>query len=154
MDQLVYRLDTVVPLPPAPGRLRPAREDDLPLLREWSAAFASEAGVVRESDDMSGRWLAQGGLHLWEDDSVVSMAGASPPVAGVVRIAAVYSPPTVRGRGYATSCVAALSQQVLDGGATACMLYTDQANLTSNAIYQRIGYRPVSHCCEYRFSYG
>jgi predicted GNAT family acetyltransferase len=44
-----------------------------------------------------------------------------------------------------------LSQQALDAGATACMLFTDRANATSNAIYQRIGYRPVTTACEYRF---
>lgn len=56
----------------------------------------------------------------------------------------VYTPPAARGRGYASACVAALSQRVLDDGAHFCMLYTDLANPVSNAIYQRIGYVPVA----------
>jgi predicted GNAT family acetyltransferase len=37
-----------------------------------------------------------------------------------------------------------LTQQLLDGGRRFCFLFTDLANPTSNSIYQRIGYRPVS----------
>jgi uncharacterized protein len=32
-----------------------------------------------------------------------------------------------------------------------CCLYTDLANPTSNAIYYRIGYRPVCDAAEYFF---
>ncbi|MGH9000773.1 MAG: GNAT family N-acetyltransferase [Acidimicrobiia bacterium] len=74
-------------------------------------------------------------------------------MAGVVRIGPVYSPPHVRGRGYASNCVARLSQLTLEGGASTCMLYTDEANPTSNGIYQRIGYRPVAEARQYRFRY-
>jgi len=48
--------------------------------------------------------------------------------------------------------VAAVSQRGLDAGASACMLYTDAANPTSNKIYQRIGYRQVGTAQEWRFS--
>lgn len=40
-----------------------------------------------------------------------------------------------------------------DRGASACMLFTDAVNPTSNAIYQRIGYRQVGTAAEYRFRY-
>ncbi|MFO7545350.1 MAG: GNAT family N-acetyltransferase, partial [Trueperaceae bacterium] len=49
-----------------------------------------------------------------------------------------------RRRGYATALVAAVTQAMLDEGRRFCSLFTDLANPTSNAIYQRIGYRPVS----------
>jgi len=39
--------------------------------------------------------------------------------------------------------VAALSELLLGRGFEFCVLYTDLANPTSNAIYARIGYRPV-----------
>jgi predicted GNAT family acetyltransferase len=38
---------------------------------------------------------------------------------------------------------AAVSQAALDAGATHVVLYTDLANPTSNALYERLGYRPV-----------
>ena len=46
--QGVYALETVQPLPPAPGEARTAIQDDRPLLLEWSRAFAEEA---LEEDD-------------------------------------------------------------------------------------------------------
>ncbi len=151
---LVYRLDAVVAPRPAPGSFRPAGEGDRLLLREWFASFLHETGTIGgDTSAAVDRWLTNGGLHLWEDGPVVCMAGCVPAVAGVVRVGPVYTPLERRGRGYASSCVAALSQQALDRGASACMLYTDTANPTSNAIYQRIGYRQVAGAQEYRFSY-
>jgi predicted GNAT family acetyltransferase len=154
MEQQLYRLDAVVVPPPAPGSLRPAGEDDRLLLREWFAAFVAETGAI--SGDTAAavdRWLALGGLHLWEDGPTVTMTGAVPAVAGVVRVGPVYTPPELRGRGYASNCVAAVSRLALERGASACMLYTDAANPTSNAIYRRLGYRRVADAREYRFSY-
>ena len=60
-----------------------------------------------------------------------------------IAIGGVYTPPESRGHGYASACVAALSQRQLDAGRAFCALYTDLANPTSNSIYQKIGYRPV-----------
>jgi predicted GNAT family acetyltransferase len=155
MDLGMFRLDAVVPPPPAPGALRIAGEDDRPLLEDWFTAFVAEAGTT--GGDVAaavGRWLRLGGLHLWEDGTAVTMVGAVAAVAGVVRVGPVYTPPGLRRRGYASSGVAAVSQQALDRGARACMLYTDLANPTSNAIYQRLGYGRVADARELRFSYG
>jgi predicted GNAT family acetyltransferase len=64
----------------------------------------------------------------------------------------VYTPPELRGRGYATTLVAELSRWLLGRGNRFCFLYTDLANPTSNAIYARIGYRRVCDALEYRFA--
>ena len=61
----------------------------------------------------------------------------------MVRVAPVYTPPEMRGRGYAGAATAAVSQAALDAGVREVVLYTDLANPTSNALYQRLGYRPV-----------
>jgi hypothetical protein len=45
-----------------------------------------------------------------------------------------------------------LSARILDSGKAFCTLYTDLANPTSNAIYQRIGYQPLGDFREIRFS--
>lgn len=68
-----------------------------------------------------------------------------------IAVNAVYTPPEERGRGYASACVAALSQHALDGGRDFCMLFTDATNATSNRIYERIGYRFVCDSEEWRF---
>jgi predicted GNAT family acetyltransferase len=55
----------------------------------------------------------------------------------------VYTPPGLRGRGYASALVAAVSQAQLDAGRTFVFLFTDLANPTANHIYQAIGYERV-----------
>jgi hypothetical protein len=92
------------------------------------------------------------GLGFWEDGGQgVSFAAYGNPTPHGIRIAPVYTPPEVRGRGYASACVAALSQCLLDSGRQQCYLYTDLANPTSNKIYQAIGYRPVGDAIEMQF---
>jgi predicted GNAT family acetyltransferase len=44
-----------------------------------------------------------------------------------------------------------VSQAALDVGAQVVMLYTDLANATSNAVYQRLGYRRVGEAALWRF---
>jgi predicted GNAT family acetyltransferase len=155
MHSRIYRLDAVTPPAPAPGRLREAGVDDRAQVVRWVGAFAAEATPdrVADADEPVGSRLAAGGmLWLWDDAGTpVSFLWLSSPVGGVVRLSAVYTPPHLRGRGYASACVAAVSQRLLDGGTRACMLYTDLSNPTSNRIYQRIGYRPVGDCREWRF---
>jgi predicted GNAT family acetyltransferase len=152
MEQLMYELDTVVTPPPAGGKLRPAEAADRELLCDWCDAFVRETGAVSgDIPAMVDHRLATGSLYLWEDTDVVTLAGVVPAVAGVVRVGPVYTPPGARRRGYATSCVAEVSRQALDSGARPCMLFTDKANPTSNAIYQRIGYREVATSAEYQF---
>jgi hypothetical protein len=63
----------------------------------------------------------------------------------------VYTPPEHRRRGYASALTAALTERLLAGGRRFCFLFTDLANPTSNAIYQRIGYRPLGDVDRYRF---
>jgi uncharacterized protein len=81
---------------------------------------------------------------VWEDAGRnVSMTGCASPTPNGIRIGPVYTPPGDRGRGYATSLVAAVSREQLSRGRTSCFLHTDLANPTSNAIYRRIGYERV-----------
>lgn len=82
----------------------------------------------------------------------VSMAGTSGPTPNGIRVNLVYTPPEHRRQGYASSCVAALSQALLNQGRKYCFLLTDLANPTSNHIYQTIGYRSRGDVTEYCFS--
>jgi predicted GNAT family acetyltransferase len=61
----------------------------------------------------------------------------------MVRVGYVYTPPELRGRGYAGAATAAVSRAALEDGVAGVLLFTDLANPTSNALYQRLGYRPV-----------
>jgi predicted GNAT family acetyltransferase len=80
------------------------------------------------------------------------MAAHTGPTPNGVRVGAVYTPPELRGRGYASACTAAVTQRLLADGRRFCFLFTDLSNPTSNSIYQKIGYRPVCDVDQYRFS--
>jgi len=152
----IYRLESVTPPRPAPGRLRVARVSDRELLIDWLVDFWTEAvGGASREDGVAGadRWLAgnERTMYLWEDHGVVSMCGAGGPTPSGIRIGPVFTPRALRARGYASACVAAVSQLQLDSGRTFCFLYTNLANPTSNHIYQAIGYQPVCDADEYHF---
>lgn len=68
-----------------------------------------------------------------------------------MRIGPVYTPREFRGQGYASACVAAVSQYLLESGRQFCTLFTDLGNPTSNKIYMNIGYAPVCDADEYKF---
>jgi predicted GNAT family acetyltransferase len=147
-EQGVYALERVQPVSEARGASRVATHEDAPMLLDWMLAFGLE---VLEEDD-PGRTEAQaavehrlgasdGGFLFWEDGGeAVSVSGWGGPTPNGIRIGPVYTPPELRGRGYATALVAELSQTLLAGGRSFCFLFTDLANPTSNAIYERIGY--------------
>ena len=151
----LYLLDDLI-TPDAPGAARFATEADVPLLAGWEAAFAQEAQHGRGPQDHAGlirRSMATGnGILLWCVDGVpVSQAVAKKPVAGMSRIGPVYTPPEHRNHGYASANTAAAAQWALDAGADKVTLFTDLANPTSNAIYQKIGFRPHHDAVEYHF---
>jgi predicted GNAT family acetyltransferase len=74
-------------------------------------------------------------------------------VAGQVRVDPVYTPAPLRGRGYAGAVTVEASRAALTAGATDVVLFTNVANPTSNALYQKIGYRPVTDFGLYDFAY-
>ena len=156
MRERIYALRQVTPpVPAVPGRLRPAVERDLPLVEAWMWAFIQEAGVVgtpESARESAAARVEDRDLFLWEDASrPVAMASKSRKTSHGIAVGWVYTPPEHRCRGYASACVAALSQQLLDAGWEFCTLFTDLANPTSNSIYPKIGYRPVADFDEWVF---
>jgi GNAT superfamily N-acetyltransferase len=155
MRQRLHRLDRVLVPGDAAGGMRPALPGDLPLACKWVHRFAIECRLPEAQDpEPPERVLAidEGRLFLWENPEPVCMAAWTRPTPKGVSISAVYTPEAQRGRGYASSLVAALSQKMLDEGKDFCCLATDLANPTSNKIYARIGYRPVVDFPYYVFS--
>ncbi|WEO96818.1 GNAT family N-acetyltransferase [Streptomyces sp. FXJ1.172] len=154
--QRLYRLaELTVPEPAPEGRARLAVGGDRELLarwyREFAGATAQEAGM--DPAEWADTRIAHDGVTLWEtpDGTPVSMAGTTPEIAGQVRIARVYTPAGLRGRGYAGAATAEASRVAREAGAAEVLLFTDLANPTSNALYQRIGYRPVADSTVWRF---
>ncbi len=138
----------------APGRLRRAVPADRDALVPYAAGFLAEVGGLPDDPATAvDRHLAAGTLWVWDDDGPAAMASATRPLGGVCRIGFVFTPPGRRRRGYATACVADLSNHLLAAGAERCMLYAQLHNPTSNAIYRRMGYEPVSEIVSFRFGW-
>ncbi len=148
-EQGVYALERVKPRPPAQGSSRVATHEDAELLLDWMVAFGLEVlhdgrsrphgGPSRSSSTASAPKMGAScsGRTTARSSRVSGWGGPTP---NGIRIGPVYTPPRLRGRGYASAVVAELSQTLLDRGRRFCFLFTDLANPTSNAIYERIGY--------------
>jgi uncharacterized protein len=149
MSSRIFALERVRPVSGVAGAMRTAVEEDRPLLLHWMRAFGDEAlpeGEARgEVESMVDHRLGadDAGLVLWEDGGRVSLAGYGGSTPNGIRVGPVYTPPELRGRGYASALVAELSTMLLAEGRSFCFLYTDLANPTSNRIYERIGYERV-----------
>ena len=158
MAQRIFRAETVRAPRGVLGSMRRATAAERSLLVEWYAAFQEEAmegrRTFRPAEDAVEDYLSRGedgGLYLWEDGEPGSVAGCGSPTPNGIRVGPVYTPPARRGRGYASALTAQLTSLLLSSGRRFCFLFTDLANPTSNRIYQRIGYEPVSDIDEYRF---
>lgn len=126
-----------------PGRLRLANVDDRDRVAEWADAYARAVRTIVDVRAFFERRIRTRSLYLWDDGgprSLVAVSGLTPSAA---RISAVYTPPESRGQGYAGAAVAAVSGKVLEAGRRMCVLFADRTDPGPNAIYKRIGYRPI-----------
>jgi uncharacterized protein len=146
MHQRIYKLTELRDTPAVSGRLRVATGEDVDLLTDWIGAFEQEAlaaPLAQPARATAERRIAAGEVYFWCDPEPRTMAGAARPTKRAIAVNAVYTPPEWRRHGYATACVAELSRLLLRRGFEMCVLYTDLANPTSNAVYTRIGYQPI-----------
>lgn len=150
--QQIYSLSTAPRYPGASGQARPPTVEETALVADWLAAFFHEA-VSRDpvpSRAELERTAGDGRFLLWVDQGrPVSIAGIVRRLPGTAAIGGVYTPPTLRGRGYAGSATAAIVERIFaEGRRTAC-LYTDLSNPASNRCYARIGFEPVCGSLHY-----
>ena len=156
MAQRMYALYEVTPPEGVPGRMIPAEEKHVNLIINWVRYFEIDSfGKATRSEDayrkLAERRITSGDFHLWlVDDEPVSMCLVTRPIKHGCSVSGVYTPPKHRRKGYASACVAALSQKLLDAGFEYTSLFTDLANPTSNSIYMKIGYRSVTDFDKYK----
>ena len=142
-----FRLTEVIEPPPVPGVLRVAKVDDLDILERWNQEFALEAMSQEDPQARAKveRLLKLGSLYVWETDGkIVCQTYSTQPMGSSIKITGVYTPTQLRGKGYASNCVAGITKRLLKDGYKKVFLYTDLANPTSNSIYQKIGYKKYS----------
>jgi len=138
---------------PAPGHVRLAAGDDVGLLAEWRQCFQNAVGYFDGVDHTEAvrEHTAASELYIWDERGPASMACFRRATPHGARVIMVFTPPTLRGRGYATSCVAAVTTRLLEADSDFVCLYADRANPTAGGMYRRIGYRPIAECRLWRF---
>ena len=148
VNLMLYQLEGSPDFGRATGEARLATMNDLPLLVEWHAAFEHEVGMIKVPTPLLERVtrrINDRQLTLWiDDETVVSFAGANALPAASARVGPVYTPPELRGRGYAQAVTAAASVHVQCDQPRTIFLNTDAVNPASNKAYQRIGYRHIA----------
>jgi len=158
MAQRIYECRGVIPPLNVPGSLRPATIDDIELVTNWFYAFWEETFPTQRFNteevlELARNRINDGDIYLWHHDLPVSMAAKTRPTINGISINFVYTPHPFRNNGYATACVAKLTQTLFSSGYKFCALYTDLANPTSNSIYKKIGYNPIQDVTSYLFDY-
>lgn len=158
MPLRVYELRSVQSGLVGEGMLRIAGDGDLDWIIQAISSFEQDAAIDESPDPervgkLARRLVGRQGLYLWEHEGrVVSMAAKTRPTRHGIALNYVYTPGELRGRGYATSCVAALCQELLDEGYEFCTLFADLRNPTSNGVYLRAGFKPIGDFASYRFT--
>jgi RimJ/RimL family protein N-acetyltransferase len=149
-EERQYRLDVLCPPMTVEGEPRPISEDDTDFLVDWFARFRAEAlpnapGPAATAQSIRAAKKARDEFLLWVvNGEPVSMAAVRSPAEGVSVIGPVYTPTDKRGHGFGSAVTAAAADWAYTAGAKDVVLFTDLANPVSNAIYQRIGFRPVA----------
>jgi RimJ/RimL family protein N-acetyltransferase len=138
--------------PGVQGHARVVGPTDVELFTDWTIAFLREA-VPHDplpSRQRLAQIAAEGRHQFW------IVGGEPASTAGIVRrtrhaaaIAGVYTPPALRGRGYAGSVTAAVVECIFAEGKNAACLYTDLRNPASNRCYAKIGFKPA--CCSWHY---
>jgi predicted GNAT family acetyltransferase len=150
--QWIYAIRETPRYPGSPGHARLAGEEDAELLARWLAAFHREAVPLDPPPpaDQAARALRENRFLFWIDaGQPVAMAGVVRRLTTSAAITGVYTPPELRGRGYAGSVTAAAVERIRAEGRVVACLYADQRNPASNRCYTKIGFTPV--CASWHF---
>lgn len=155
-SEYIYQLENVRSMFKVNGKIRKANNSDRSFLIDWFRGFYETLPdpIVKDPKQVTDSFFISEKrcLYIWENNNIpVSMAGCSDPTPNGIRINAVYTPPEYRSKGYATACVASLSQMLLDRGYKYCFLFANITNPTSNYVYKKIGYRSLCQVRDYWF---
>jgi RimJ/RimL family protein N-acetyltransferase len=134
------------------GHARVIGATDVELFADWTIAFLREAvpHAPLPSRERLAQTVAEGRHQFWiVDGQPVSMAGIERRTRHAAAIAGVYTPPALRGRGYAGSVTAAVVERIFAEGKTAACLYTDLRSPSSNRCYAKIGFKPACRSWHY-----
>lgn len=145
----LYRLSLdALRLPHGPGRLRAPVEADREILLHWTRAYAEELHMSApdqldtEAQARTERALTGGDTRLLEvDGAPVAMTAFNARLPDMVQIGGVYTPPALRGRGYARRAVALHLLEARTEGARTAILFA--SGPAACHAYEAIGFERI-----------
>jgi len=148
---LAHRAIVPTTADPPKGTLRLATPSELPVAREWGAAFAAESGLAALDAGVCAELCAIGQLYVWDDGGPRCMLGVLRETRKGAAIGILYTPPQLRDRGYATAAVAAFSRGLLERGIEQSYFCLDPENPIADWVCRRLGYGPVQDTADIDF---
>jgi ribosomal protein S18 acetylase RimI-like enzyme len=151
-NEWLYALDLsdlVIPAarPDATIVCRAPRPDERDTLRAWRVAYDIETMGATDSPEHRKRsaefldaQIAEG--HAWvavEGGAPVSLSAINASLPDIVQLGGIYTPPELRGRGYAKLAVAASLVAARERGASRAVLFT--RNPSAVRAYEALGFR-------------
>jgi GNAT superfamily N-acetyltransferase len=132
-------------------RCRPPRDDELDLATDWAIAYGIETLQESEGPDqrassrsrietaqLEGRqWL------LEADGRPAAYTAFNAVLPDCVQVGGVFTPPALRGRGYARCAVAGSLLVARERGARRSVLFTQDDNYAAQSAYRALGYQRV-----------
>ena len=156
MTMNVMQLFEVLKIDYAPGFMREIVDGDIYYIPYWEMSFYGECNVelwtkLSDTIERFQNRLGKNKHYIWFDKTPVSQAVFVGENLSGAKISEVYTPPFYRNKGYCTSLMAQLSQNLLDRGYKYCCLFADADYPVSNKVYQKIGFRDVCLYQEMKF---
>jgi GNAT superfamily N-acetyltransferase len=148
--------DLVVPPALSNGEIacRPPLPAERDVLLEWRMQYDMELlGATdtpearRHSAQFLDRQIAEGQAWVAVDrqGTLLSLSGFNAALPDMVQLGGIYTPPSLRGRGFAKVAVAASLLAARERGATRAVLFTPTASAARS--YEGIGFRRVGDYC-------
>jgi ribosomal protein S18 acetylase RimI-like enzyme len=145
-EERVYKLTGYSQLPIVAGSIRPAALPDAEQLVEWMAEYENEVTtnpVIANKREYILNEISKGNVFVWMDGLMVSMIIRTMQTSHGTALGCLFTPPVLRGRGYATMLTQFLCQRVLQEGQQFCSATVQPGNETANHLLLKLGFTIV-----------
>ena len=129
--------------------LRPLTPTDLPFLTDWRETYIGEVLGLRGADarataeaDLDSYLARDSHRILLHHGQPVALTGFNAVLPEIVQVGGVYTPPDLRGRGYARRAVALHLMKARANGTRRAVLFA--ANTAAARAYRAIGFQPAA----------
>ncbi|MBU0724400.1 MAG: GNAT family N-acetyltransferase [Alphaproteobacteria bacterium] len=130
---------------------RPPQESEMNLMIEWRIAYAIDQlgdrdtpALRRQAKEDIARFCAENNNWvLLREDRPVAYAAFNATLPDMAQIGGVWTPPLLRGNGFARYCVAGALLEAREKGVARAVLFTGRSNWPSVRAYETLGFVDV-----------